>query len=192
MKVDAVYHTGFTVSDIERSIAFYRDLLGLTLFRRQQGTAPYLSAITGFAGVRLEVALLQTPDGRGIVAVIHRKTQPWELAIVSVADGSIRSLKSFDIDGVNWEASLSPDGKYVAFDLKASEYAGQFDVAILAIDSGRVTRLEHPADERDELNRRGPIQAKLAPHVLDGDDGGAVVAIVHAPAPFSRSARAAW
>jgi catechol 2,3-dioxygenase-like lactoylglutathione lyase family enzyme len=63
MKVDGIYHTGFTVRDIERSIEFYRDGLGLELYRRQLGTAPYLATITGFAGVRLETALLRTPDG---------------------------------------------------------------------------------------------------------------------------------
>ena len=49
MQVGFVYHTGFTVSDIERSIAFYRDVLGLRLVRRQTGTAPYLASVTGLA-----------------------------------------------------------------------------------------------------------------------------------------------
>ena len=64
MRVGPVYHTGFTVSDIERSVAFYRDVLGMRLLRRQPGTADYLASITGFPGVRLEVALLQ-PEGGG-------------------------------------------------------------------------------------------------------------------------------
>ena len=48
MQVGSVYHTGFTVSDIERSLAFYRDVLGLRLVKRQTGTAPYLATVTGF------------------------------------------------------------------------------------------------------------------------------------------------
>ncbi len=31
MNLAAVFHTGLTVSDLERSIAFYRDVLGLEL-----------------------------------------------------------------------------------------------------------------------------------------------------------------
>ena len=46
MQVGPVYHTGFTVSDIERSIVFYRDVLGLKLIKRQTGTAPYLATVT--------------------------------------------------------------------------------------------------------------------------------------------------
>ena len=37
MQLTGVYHTGFTVSDLERSIAFYRDLLGMHLVHRQEG-----------------------------------------------------------------------------------------------------------------------------------------------------------
>lgn len=76
MKIESVYHTGFTVSDIERSIEFYRGVLGLQLYRRQQGTAPYLSTITGFAGARLEIALLRTPDGEGMLELLQYVSHP--------------------------------------------------------------------------------------------------------------------
>lgn len=76
MQIEGVYHTGFTVSDIERSIEFYRDALGMTLHRRQQGTAEYLSTITGFEGVKLEVALLRTPDGSGMLELLQYVSHP--------------------------------------------------------------------------------------------------------------------
>ncbi|MGH7267308.1 MAG: VOC family protein [Candidatus Rokuibacteriota bacterium] len=76
MKVESLYHTGFTVGDIDRSIAFYRDVLGLTLHRRQTGTAEYLSAITGFPGVTLEIALLKTPDGSGMLELLEYVSHP--------------------------------------------------------------------------------------------------------------------
>jgi lactoylglutathione lyase len=76
MKVESVYHVGFTVSDIERSIEFYRDVLGMSLYRRQQGTAPYLATITGFEGVRLEVALLKAPEGGGMLELLQYVSHP--------------------------------------------------------------------------------------------------------------------
>jgi catechol 2,3-dioxygenase-like lactoylglutathione lyase family enzyme len=76
MKIESMYHTGFTVSDIDRSIEFYRDALGLTLFRRQTGTAPYLGAITGFPGVKIEIALLKTPDGHGMLELLQYVSHP--------------------------------------------------------------------------------------------------------------------
>ena len=76
MQVGPVYHTGFTVSDIERSLAFYRDILGLRLIRRQTGTAPYLATVTGFEGVRLEIALLQPPDGGSMLELLQYVSHP--------------------------------------------------------------------------------------------------------------------
>jgi lactoylglutathione lyase len=76
MQVGPVYHTGFTVSDIERSVAFYRDVLGLRLVRRQTGTAPYLARVTGFAGVRLEIALFQPAAGGSMLELLQYVSHP--------------------------------------------------------------------------------------------------------------------
>ena len=76
MQVGPVYHTGFTVSDIERSIVFYRDVLGLKLIKRQTGTAPYLATVTGFAGVRLEAAVLQPAAGGSVLELLQYVSHP--------------------------------------------------------------------------------------------------------------------
>jgi catechol 2,3-dioxygenase-like lactoylglutathione lyase family enzyme len=76
MKVEALYHVGFTVSDIERSVEFYRDVVGLTLYRRFTGTAPYLGTITGFPGATIEIALLRTPDGHGMLELLQYVSHP--------------------------------------------------------------------------------------------------------------------
>jgi catechol 2,3-dioxygenase-like lactoylglutathione lyase family enzyme len=76
MQVGPVYHTGFTVSDIERSIVFYRDVLGLKLMKRQTGTAPYLATVTGFAGVRLETAYLQPAAGGSMLELLQYVSHP--------------------------------------------------------------------------------------------------------------------
>ena len=76
MKVESIYHVGFTVTDIERSLEFYRDVLGMSLYRRWQGTAPYLATITGFEGVRLELALLKSPDGSGMLELLQYVSHP--------------------------------------------------------------------------------------------------------------------
>jgi lactoylglutathione lyase len=58
-----LHHIGITVSDIERSVRFYRDVLGLLLVRRRSADADYLGAQTGYPGVRLEVASFKvSPD----------------------------------------------------------------------------------------------------------------------------------
>lgn len=61
MQVRRAHHTGFTVSNLEWSLAFYRDVLGLEVVGEQVGTAEYLAAVTGFPGVRLKMAFVKAP-----------------------------------------------------------------------------------------------------------------------------------
>lgn len=57
------HHLGLTVSDLECSLAFYRDVLGFHLVRRRITDADYIGRQTGFPGVRLKVASLRvTPE----------------------------------------------------------------------------------------------------------------------------------
>jgi lactoylglutathione lyase len=59
MKLAAVLHTGLTVSDLERSIAFYRDILGLELVSQWDSAQPYLRTVVGFPDAELRIALLR-------------------------------------------------------------------------------------------------------------------------------------
>ena len=56
-KLAELHHLGMTVADIERSIEFYRDLLGMQLIgRRPCVEADYVAQQTGYEGVQLSVA----------------------------------------------------------------------------------------------------------------------------------------
>jgi len=57
--LDDARHTGLTVANLDRSIAFYRDLLGMTLVSLWEGDAAWLATVTGFAGARLRIAWLR-------------------------------------------------------------------------------------------------------------------------------------
>lgn len=60
MRVGGIFHTGLTVSDIDRSIAFYRDRLGLELVTRWDSSQPYLRTVVGYPDAELRIALLRT------------------------------------------------------------------------------------------------------------------------------------
>ncbi len=51
-------HIGLHVSDIERSIRFYRDVIGLDEIERRVRDEGYLGTLTGYPGVRLDTCLL--------------------------------------------------------------------------------------------------------------------------------------
>lgn len=61
MKVAEIFHTGLTVSDLDRSIAFYCDLLGFELVTQWDSAQPYLRTIVGFPDAELRIALLRLP-----------------------------------------------------------------------------------------------------------------------------------
>ena len=68
-----LHHVGLTVSDIERSIRFYRDDLGMTLIRRRPTvSADYVAKQTGYEGVELNVASFKvSPDSRQSLEVVQ-------------------------------------------------------------------------------------------------------------------------
>ncbi|HVC97922.1 MAG TPA: VOC family protein [Pirellulales bacterium] len=72
-RLGEMHHVGLTVSDIDRSIGFYRDLLGMTLHRRRpQVDNDYVSLQTGYAGVVLNVASFRiTPDSPQSLEVVQ-------------------------------------------------------------------------------------------------------------------------
>jgi catechol 2,3-dioxygenase-like lactoylglutathione lyase family enzyme len=64
-QLGAAHHVGLTVRDLDQSIRFYRDLLGLRLLGRRRADADYVALQTGCPGVRLDVASFQLgPSGR--------------------------------------------------------------------------------------------------------------------------------
>ncbi len=72
-----LHHVGLTVSDIEESIRFYRDTLGMTMMgRRPRVTADYIAQQTGYDGVEMSVASFRpTPDSRQSLEVVQYLTQ---------------------------------------------------------------------------------------------------------------------
>jgi catechol 2,3-dioxygenase-like lactoylglutathione lyase family enzyme len=61
MSFSGIWHTSFTVDDIEKSIAFYCDLLGMELVHRQQQANEYTSKLVGYPNADLKVAMLRIP-----------------------------------------------------------------------------------------------------------------------------------
>jgi len=56
-------HTGFTVRDLERSLAFYRDALGMEVVFEQEKRGGYLAEIVGYPDAHVRMAHLQFPGG---------------------------------------------------------------------------------------------------------------------------------
>jgi lactoylglutathione lyase len=59
LRILAADHTGFTVANIERSLAFWRDLLGFELSHRAHHTGALASEATGVKGAEIMIAVLK-------------------------------------------------------------------------------------------------------------------------------------
>ncbi|MDQ2919316.1 MAG: VOC family protein [Verrucomicrobiota bacterium] len=57
----AADHTGFTVSDLERSLVFWRDVLGFELSHRAHQKGTLAREITGVEGAEILLAVLKAP-----------------------------------------------------------------------------------------------------------------------------------
>ena len=80
-----VHHLGLTVADIERSIVFYRDVLGMTLVRRRpQVDNDYVALQTGYPAVVLSVASFKvsvdSPQSLEVVQYLNHAGTPADAA----------------------------------------------------------------------------------------------------------------
>ncbi|OQA43606.1 MAG: Lactoylglutathione lyase [Chloroflexi bacterium ADurb.Bin325] len=57
------WHFSFTVSDIEQSILFYRDVLGMELVHRQEQANAYTRKFVGYPDAHLKVAQFRIKGG---------------------------------------------------------------------------------------------------------------------------------
>jgi catechol 2,3-dioxygenase-like lactoylglutathione lyase family enzyme len=71
MKIQWMNHTGFVVKDMDRSLAFYRDLLGLRVERDGILEGDFISELVGYPDARLHIVYLGVGDLRHDVELIQ-------------------------------------------------------------------------------------------------------------------------
>ncbi|MBM3679446.1 MAG: hypothetical protein FJW96_16465 [Actinobacteria bacterium] len=69
-------HVAVTVSDLDRSLAFYSGLLGLREVERHLLEGAVISQMTGKPGTVMQVVRLQAPDTRGVLIDLQQYIAP--------------------------------------------------------------------------------------------------------------------
>ena len=65
-RIIAADHTGITVSNLERSLAFWRDVLGFEFSHTAHQKGELAQEITGVEGAEIKLAVLRAPGGHKI------------------------------------------------------------------------------------------------------------------------------
>lgn len=77
MTIRACHHHGFTVSNLEASVEFYRDVLGLELVRiSERKDLPSYDTILGYDDVHLRVAILTHPVNEFVLEIFQYVNPP--------------------------------------------------------------------------------------------------------------------
>ena len=140
-------HTGITVSNLERSLAFWCDVLGFELSHTAHQTGELAKEITGVAGAEIKLAVLKAPGGHKIelleyLAPLDRKQvalRPSDVGSVHVA------LIVNDLDAVldriaasGWKAAGKPQT------LKTGPNAGKRVVYVRDPDGTTIEFMQPP------------------------------------------------
>lgn len=86
-KIVKGHHTGFTVRSLERSLAFYRDLLGLEVVFQWNPQADYIREIVGYPEVDLHSVILRVPGTDTFLELLEYRNIPEKT--VDMANGNI-------------------------------------------------------------------------------------------------------
>jgi catechol 2,3-dioxygenase-like lactoylglutathione lyase family enzyme len=111
----ALHHTGYTVSDLDRSVAFYRDLLGCEVIASQEKEGGYLAAIVGYPDAHVRMAHLRAPHSDHVIELFqylaptpgHAQSEPRNVGtahmcfLVDDLDATYRRLRANAVDFVS-------------------------------------------------------------------------------------------
>ncbi len=140
MRVAAPFEPGISVVDLDRTVAFYRDVLGLSVYNILD-VPPEKSAPPGLAANGYRIARLETSDGQRLKFaqptnppasastrdhVLDRQGGPWITFIVEdlaalvarlkAAGVPLLSAETFEVrSGVNIIFGRDPEGNFLEF-----------------------------------------------------------------------------
>ncbi len=107
MPLLSYFHFSFTVSDLEKSIEFYRDIMGLKLVHRMIHDQPYTSQQIGYPNAYLKVALFtidgmhQSPSGHFLELIEYVRPRGEPLEVTTNRPGAAHL--AFQVDDIHTE-----------------------------------------------------------------------------------------
>ena len=147
LQILGVDHTGITVSNLERSLAFWRDVLGFEVSHTAHQKGELGQEITGVEGAEIKLVVLTAPGGRKIELLEYLAPSDRKRANLRPCDvGSVHvALLVYDLDLVlkriaasGWAAAGKPQT------LKTGPNAGKRVVYVRDPDGTTIEFMQPP------------------------------------------------
>ena|SRR5919108_212889 len=156
-RVAGLHHVAVTASDLDRSIHFYRDLLGLPLLAQGESDGPEMSAITGLEDVRLRWAEFDLGDDQLLELLEYISPRGKRLVQRTCDPGSAHiALAVYDLDELR--GRLVAGGMQARSDAVTIEEPGHWygvrSVYVLDPDGVTVELVEEPSRSRQGRRKR--------------------------------------
>jgi Tol biopolymer transport system component len=88
------------------------------------------------------------PDEKSFVTTISPENDSPKIALISVADGSVRTLVELKREIWPTTKIFSPDGRYIAYDRLPDVTSPERDIFLLSVETGQeIPLIRHPADD---------------------------------------------
>jgi catechol 2,3-dioxygenase-like lactoylglutathione lyase family enzyme len=117
-RILAADHTGITVSNLERSLSFWRDVLGFEPSHTAHQSGEMASEITGVAGAEIKLAVVKAPGGHKIelLEYLAPPERKWHVHLRPCDVGHVHVALIVDdlepilsaINGSGWKAAGKP------------------------------------------------------------------------------------
>jgi glyoxylase I family protein len=145
-RIIAADHTGFTVANIERSLAFWQDVLGFELSHRAHQTGDLAREITGVAGAEISIAVLKAPGHKIELLEYHAPSDRKRADLRPCDVGSVHVALTVDnLDAVlgtiaasGWKAAGKPQT------LKSGPNAGKRVIYVRDPDGTTIEFMQPP------------------------------------------------
>jgi lactoylglutathione lyase len=140
--IRSAHHTGLQVADLDRSLAYYVDLLGFEVEQQWEVAAPYVAELVGYPNVRIRVAMLRLPGTDDRLEIVEYNDVPKRAVDTSTANpGTAHVCLLVDDVGALYERLVEGGHATVSPPIGPTEGPNVGQVMMYAIDPDGI-RLE--------------------------------------------------
>lgn len=148
-RITATDHTGFTVANIDRSLAFWQGVLGFELSHRAHHTGDLASEVTGVPGAEISLAVLKAPGHKIELLEYHAPPDRKRIALRPCDVGSVHVAFTIDnleavlekIATTGWHAAGKPQT------LKTGPNTGKRVIYVRDPDGTTIELMQRPSNK---------------------------------------------